>query len=90
MIRLGLRQGSAEVRQAETGAKQAAQKSEDRNPKPEGRPKCEIRAVIAKAGNSREKAQKVPEKAPFPYLLRLLRLFAAVSAMGFRALDKLG
>jgi hypothetical protein len=35
--------------------------------------------VIAKAANSRAKAQ---EKALFPYLLRPLRLFAASSAIG--------
>ena len=47
--------------------------------------KSEIREVVAKAGNSREKAQKTQEKAPFPYLLRHLRLFAASSAIGSRS-----
>jgi len=54
-------------------------------PETAGARKSETREVIAKAGNSREKAQKAQEKALFPYFLRLLRLFAASFAIGSRS-----
>jgi hypothetical protein len=44
-----------------------------------------VREVIAEVGNSREKAQQAQERALFPQLLRLLRLFAASSAIGSRS-----
>ncbi len=56
-MRSGLRWGCSEVRLVEGGAKPAALKSEDRNPKPEGRPKLEIRKQAASEGRRMQKSR---------------------------------
>ena len=43
--------------------------------------------MIAEGRSSRKKAQKAQEKAPFYHLLRILRLFAAGSAIGSETTD---